>query len=137
VNETSSLTNLEVVQLAYEEFRETGEMTERFTHPDFVWDMSHYSGWPEQQTYHGIEGATRFMTEWRDAWDEWVWEVRSMHSAHDKVVAIVYQAGRSKSTGVRVEMNFAQVFTVKNGRQTRMEVYSDLDEALAAAGVTP
>jgi ketosteroid isomerase-like protein len=137
VKQTTSLTNVEVVQQAYEEFRETGEITEQFAHPDFVWDMSHYTGWPEQQMYYGVEGATRFITEWRDAWDDWVWEVRSIHAAGDKVVVIAYQSGRSKSTGVRVEMNFAQVFTVKDGRQTRMEMYSDLDEALAAAGVAP
>jgi ketosteroid isomerase-like protein len=135
VKQASALTNVEVVQGAYEQFRETGKINHDFAHPDFVWDMTNYTGWPEQQVYYGVEAASRFMNEWRDSWDDWEWEVRSMHSAADKVVAILHQAGRSKSTGIRVEMEFAQVFTLEDGRQKRMEMYSDPDEALAAAGI--
>jgi hypothetical protein len=25
--------------------------------PDFVWDMSNFHGWPEQQVYEGVEVA--------------------------------------------------------------------------------
>jgi len=32
-------------------------------------------------------------------------------------------------------MSFAQVFTIRNGQQTRMEIYADLDEALKAVGL--
>jgi ketosteroid isomerase-like protein len=136
VKQAALLSNVEVVQGAYEQFREIGEINHEFAHEDFVWDMSNYTGWPEQQVLYGVEAASRFMHEWRDSWDEWEWEVRSLHAAGDKVVAILHQAGRSKSTGIRVEMDFAQVFTVEDGRQRRMDMYSDPDEALAAAGVS-
>jgi ketosteroid isomerase-like protein len=137
VKQAAALSNIEVVQGAYEQFREIGEINHEFVHEDFVWDMSHYTGWPEQQVYYGPKAATRFMNEWRDSWDEWQWEIRSLHAAEDKVVAVLHQAGRSKSTGIRVEMDFAQVFTVEHGRQRRMDMYSDPREALAAAGIKP
>ena len=35
-----------------------------------------------------------------------------------------------------VEMSFAQVWTLRDGKQARMEMYSDRDEALAAAGLS-
>ena len=127
--------NAEVVRQGYEHFRETGEVSLELTDPGFVWDMSHYTGWPEQQIYPGVEGANQFISDWRDAWDDWEWEVRSLHDAGDKVVAILHQAGRSKTTGVRVEMDFAQLFTMEGGRPMRMEMYADPDEALAAAGL--
>lgn len=120
----------------YEHFRQTGEVSTDFIHPDFVWDLSNFTGWPEQQIYPGVEGANRFISDWREAWDEWEWEVRSLHEAGDKVVAILHQAGCSKGTGVRVEMDFAQLFTVEGGLQVRMDMYDDPDEALAAAGIT-
>ena len=34
-----------------------------------------------------------------------------------------------------VEMSFAQVFTLRDGKQARMEMYSERDEALEAAGL--
>jgi ketosteroid isomerase-like protein len=127
--------NVELVGRAYEHFRLAGDFSEELIHPDYVWDLSHYTGWPEQQTYHGIDGARRFMTEWIDAWDDWEWQVESLHGAGDKVVSVLRQGGRSKATGVRVEMRFAQLFTLRAGKQIRMEMYDDPDEALAAAGV--
>jgi ketosteroid isomerase-like protein len=34
-----------------------------------------------------------------------------------------------------VEMSFAQVWTLRDGKQTRMEMFSDRDEALRAVGL--
>ena len=127
--------NLALVARAYEHFRATGEFDEERVHPDFEWDMSNYTGWPEQQIYTGVEGAMRFMKAWIDTWDDWEWEVRSLHDIEDKVVAVMHQSGTSKSTGVRVEMDFAQLFTLKDGKQVRMQMYDDPDEALRSVGV--
>lgn len=127
--------NLAIVMRSYEDYRVTGAFREEFSHPDFVWDMSNYTGWPEQQTYDGIEGAAAFMAEWIEAWEDWEWEVRALHDIDDKVVAVMHQSGRSKSTGVRAEMDFAQVFTLKDGKLLRMQMYADPDEALEAVGL--
>ena len=51
------------------------------------------------------------MRGWIDSWDDWQWEVESLHDAGDRVVAIMRQSGRARSTGVRVDMRFAQVYT--------------------------
>jgi ketosteroid isomerase-like protein len=34
-----------------------------------------------------------------------------------------------------VDMSFAQVWTLRDGKQTRMEMYSDPNEALKAVGL--
>jgi hypothetical protein len=47
----------------------------------------------------------------------------------------VRQRGRSKAGGVLVEGRFAQVWTVREGRGLRMDAYSDIGEALKAAGL--
>ena len=46
----------------------------------------------------------------------------------------MYQRGRSNE-GVLVEMSFAQVWTIRDGKQARMEMYSDRREALVAVGL--
>jgi ketosteroid isomerase-like protein len=121
----------------YERFRETGDFEEERFDPEFVWDMTTFRGWPEAQTYAGIEGAREFMATWVDAWDDWELEIEALHDAGDSVVAIVRQRGRAKSTGMPVDMHFAQVWTFRDGKQIRMQAYDDPAEALRAHGLDP
>ncbi len=126
--------NIEIVRAGYERFAATHEVGRDYT-TDFVWDVSNLH-WPGQQVYDGAEGAEAFLSEWRDAWEEWELEVEALHDAGDSVVALVRQHARSKSTGMPVEMSFAQVWTLRDGKRTRMEMYSNPAEALAAAGLS-
>ena len=131
-----SAENVEIVRLGYDEFLATGELVERVTAPEFVWDMSTFHGWPERQTYEGPEGTREFLTDWVGAWEDWRLEVRELIDAGDDVVAVLHQSGRSKTTGLEVDMDFAQVWTIKDGKQTRMRMYADPDEALRAVGLS-
>jgi ketosteroid isomerase-like protein len=127
--------HLEVVRRGYEHFVATGELLDDIVTPDFVWDMSKFRGWPETQTYEGADGARAFLRDWTEAWDDWQLELDQLHDAGDKVVAILHQHGRSKTTGLEVEMTFAQVWTIHDGKQARMEMYADPAEAFAAVGL--
>jgi ketosteroid isomerase-like protein len=131
-----SRANVDIVRRSYEHYKATGEFRPEAVHPDFVWDMSQFRGWPEQQTYPGIEGALQFMADWTDSWEDWDFElVGDLHDAGDKVVGIYRQHGRSKATGMPLEMDFAQVWTFREGMQIRMEMYASADEALEAVGL--
>jgi ketosteroid isomerase-like protein len=130
-----SLENIQIVQSAYEHFAATGEFVEEIATADFVWDMSNFHGWPEQQVYEGVDGARTFLGEWTSAFDDWELEIEALHDAGDKVVAVLRQRGRSKTAGMPIEMSFAQVWTLRDGKEARMDMYSDVAEALEAAGV--
>ena len=54
----------------------------------------------------------------------------------DKVVLVARQHGRAKATGMEVDMRFAQVFTVEDGLQARMQMYADPAEAFEAVGLS-
>lgn len=127
--------NLEIVRRGYERFAATGQFAADLSTPDFVWDMSKFHGWPERQIYEGVEEAQAFLSEWGDSWDDWDVEAEAFLDVGEKVAVLVRQRGRSKATGLPVEMYFAQVFTVRAGKQTRMDMYSDPDEALKAVGL--
>ena len=129
--------NVEIVRRRYEHLVATGEhFTEtEITAPDFVWDMSKFRGWPEQQIYEGVEEARGFLRNWIATWDDWELEVEALHDAGDKVVAIVRQRGRSKTSGLLVDMAFGQVWTMRDGKATRMEMYADPAEALESVGL--
>jgi ketosteroid isomerase-like protein len=129
--------NVEIVRRGFVHFLETGELLPDVVGEDFVWDMSKFRGWPERQTYEGMEGTREFMDNWLEAWDDWELEVEAFHDARDKVVVILRQRGRSKTSGLSVDMAFGQVFTMRDGKQVRMEMYADPAEALEAAGLDP
>ena len=127
--------NVEVVRGGYEQFATTGQFAAEIATSDFVWDMSNFRGWPEQQVYDGVDGARSFLEAWTAAWDDWELEVDALHDAGDQVVALLHQRGRAKATGVPVDMSLAQVWTLRDGKEARMDMYSDPDEALKAVGL--
>jgi ketosteroid isomerase-like protein len=127
--------NVEAVRRGIERVGETGQFPADAVWPDFVWDMSNYAGWTEQPIYTGAEGTQRFLDDWTGAWDDWELEIEELHDVGDKVVAILRQRGRSKMSGMVVEGSMGQVWTVREGKGTRMDMYSDPQEALKAAGL--
>ena len=54
---------------------------------------------------------------------------------HFNVVVILNQRGRSKATGIPVDMRFAQVWTLRDGQGVRMQLYASVEEALEAVGL--
>lgn len=128
--------NVEIVRRYYEYRQSHGDFLAELLAPDYVWDMSHFRGWAEQRTYEGIEGGRLFIREWTAAFDDWTIEIEAIHDAgDDRVVGIARQRGRSKSAGVPVDMRYAQVFTIRNGKQVRMEMYDEPNYALKAVGL--
>ncbi len=130
-----STEDLELMRRGYESFITTGELAEEFIGPEFVWDMSTFRGWPERQTYEGIEGAREFLAAWGEAWDDWTLEIEELHQAGDRIVVIAQQRGHAKATGLPVDMRFGQVWTIRDGKQVRMQMYASPEEAMRAVGV--
>jgi ketosteroid isomerase-like protein len=128
--------NLDIVRAGYEYFARAGELPADIYAPDFVWDMSHFDGWPEDQLYHGVAGTRAFLAAWTEAWEDWELEVESLHDVGEQVLAIMRQRGRSKTSGLPVEMSFGMLWTLRDGKETRMEMYADPAEARRAAGLS-
>ena len=128
--------NVETVREGYEQFRRRKTFVSELAAPEFAWNMSHFHGWPEQQVYEGVEEARRFIREWTSAFDAWEIEVEAIYDAGgDKVVGVLRQRGRSKTSGLPVDMRYAQVWTIRDSKETRMEMYADPGEALKAVGL--
>ena len=124
--------NVEIIRRGFEHWLANGDFR---AHPDLVWDVSNL-GWPDQQIYLGAEGGMQFNADWADAWDNWEVEVQEYIDAGQRVVVILTQRGRSKSTGIPVDMRFAQVWTLRDGQGVRMQMFASVEEALEAAGLS-
>ena len=77
----------------------------------------------------------QFNAEWAAAWDDWELEPEDYIDAGERVVVIVNQRGRSKATGIPVEMRFAQVWTLRDGQGIRMQMYGSVEEAFEAVAL--
>src|SRR5260370_634126 len=104
-----SAQNVAIVRRGWGHFLATGEVLEEIAAPDFAWDMSTFRGWPEQRVYIGVDGARAFLRDWTDAFDAWTIELQATHDAGERVVSVCRQRGRSKATGMPVEMVFGMV----------------------------
>jgi ketosteroid isomerase-like protein len=104
--------------------------------PNAVWDLTHFRDWPEL-LYIGPEGMRRFLTEWLDVWDDFEAGVEDFVSVADgRVLVLAWQRGKGRHSGLAMNMEWAQVITVRDGEITRLENYDDRAEALEAAGLS-
>ncbi len=85
----------------------------------------------------GIEG---FITLWRDylsAWESWLVTPTEFREAGDeKVLVLMSYRGRSKTHGVEIELQGGNVFTLRDGRLARLEMFLERRGALEAAGLS-
>lgn len=132
-----SAENVDLVRRAIEYVRETRDFPGADLAPALVWDMSTFRDWPLKKTYVGISGARDVMRTWLDVWEKWELELEELHDAGEKVVAIVRQRARMKSTGVPFGgFPVAQVCTIEDGKITRIQMYADPADGLEAAGLS-
>jgi ketosteroid isomerase-like protein len=111
---------------------ESPRLVELFS-PDLRIDMSRRVFNPD--LYEGHAGLKRLITEVREVWDSfWVTPERFI-DAGERVVVIETRRGRGRESGLEVEDQSAVIWTVREGRVTRMETDLDPKEALDAVGV--
>ena len=100
---------------------------------DFEWVVPDH---PEGAVRQGSASVVEFFREWLEPWDDFEvdWELEEV--APDRVLATIEMRGRGHGSGAQTEMRFFQLWTFRDRRAIRMELYRDLDEARRAAALT-
>jgi ketosteroid isomerase-like protein len=81
-------------------------------------------------TYDGFVEAMR---DWLRAWERPLKvEAEEFVTSGDRILALIHWSGRGKGSGVPLEARGAHLWTFREGRAVRIEVYRDRDEARAA-----
>jgi hypothetical protein len=104
--------------------------------PDIEWDVSGAGQLPDLGgVYRGIEAVGGFWREWLAAWETLEFEYELV-DAGDRVVALIDQRMRGRSTGVEVPFGqYAQIAKFRNGLMVHWKLYLSQSEALEAAGL--
>jgi ketosteroid isomerase-like protein len=85
----------------------------------------------------GLRGFRDWLRDVSEAFETWSIRVDDVIDApDDKVVALSHVRGRGTDTGLEVEMELNSVYTLAQGKITRIEGYFTRAESLEAAGLS-
>jgi ketosteroid isomerase-like protein len=127
--------NVEQLRSALTAYNEEGpEAILPFIDPDFV-AIIPPSLSVEPDSYHGVEGMRRYFELWSDVMDDVKFLPKEFIDAGDRVVMPFRVVARSRQTGLELDQHAVQVWTIRNGRAVRVEVYPTKAEALSAVGI--
>jgi len=125
--------NVEVVRRGFEALSERGvEGLLPFIHSEFA-VTTPPSLASEPDTYRGHQGLRRYFDSFYDAMDEIRFEPDEFIAVGERVVVPFTLRARGRTTGIEVEQRAVQIWELRDGLATSVEVYPTLDEAMAAA----
>jgi uncharacterized protein len=99
-------------------------------------------GWSDE--FPGLAGVhhdpalrSERLREWLSPWEDWRCEAEDYVPAGEFVVVLCRYSGRGKESGVEVDARGAHVWTMRDGKAVRIEVFSSRRKAFEAAGLEP
>ncbi len=87
------------------------------------------------ETQHGHAGVLEAFELWPQQWDDFGIEILYLRDVGDHVVAHTRQWGRGKGSGIKLELPFTFVFTIRDGKAVEWRLFMREDEALQAVGL--
>ena len=129
--------NVDAIRHVYEEWGR-GNWRQKFD----VYDPEMEWGWSEDfpglaGVYHDPAERNARLREWLSPWEDWRCEAEDFVVHGDHVVALCLYHGRGKGSGVTVDREGAHLWTMRDGKAIRLEVFADRAKALAAVGLEP
>ncbi len=91
---------------------------------------------PGGGTYHGVEGAKRYLAQSRAGAAQVISQPERFIAAGNRVVVFVHARVLPKDSNVWQDVRLADVYTFHNGRVANMRAFANRDDALRWAGVT-
>jgi ketosteroid isomerase-like protein len=84
----------------------------------------------------GFDAMRADMERWASAFDELKVTVEEIIDAGDQVVVVAHHQGRGRASGVEVDTRFYEVYTLREGKVSRVDEYTERADALEAAGLS-
>jgi ketosteroid isomerase-like protein len=106
--------------------------------PAIVWDMSHLDGWLDAPVYEGHDGVRRVFESWLAPYERVEYRVEYVAHPGDREIVAFHHRGYLPDSPTAVQMRYVHLNTLgPDGKLTRVDIYSDVGEAFAAAGAEP
>jgi len=91
---------------------------------------------PDPEGYTGRAAFIDNMAKLEESFDELRMEPLEIVDLGERVIVVVSMSGRGQGSSVPVEMTFAQLWSLREGKAVSLRDYATKDEALAAVGLS-
>jgi ketosteroid isomerase-like protein len=125
--------NVEIVERGMEAFNERGiDGILPLLHPDFEATTPPELA-SEPDTYRGPDGIRRWFDSFEEVMDEIRWDPSRFSDAGDGRVLVEFTLrARGRTTGLDFGQEAVMVWSLRDGRASRLDLYPTLEQALRA-----
>jgi ketosteroid isomerase-like protein len=106
-----------------------------FWHPDINWRAAE-GALDDVGLMEGPDAIRDHVRQWEETFEAVRMEVEELIDAGDQVVALVRAIGRMKDSDAEIDLRYAIVFTIRDGKIASGREYFTREEALEAAGLS-
>jgi ketosteroid isomerase-like protein len=103
-------------------------------HPDF--ELITADRVPRAGTYRGAEAATRFVEDLVEPFDEVTYEPQRFFERGDQIVVFLLARLKPQGSSAVVENQIAALWSMRDGKPIRCEIFPVREKALEAAGMS-
>lgn len=129
-----SQADIGTLRVVYEAFnRGDWDAATRFARPEFEFQTADRVVNPG--TYRGPEEARRFFEDMFEAFEEVVVEAEEFFERGDQIVVFILARLRPAGSSAVMENRIGHLWTMREGKASRLEVFPRREDALEAAGV--
>jgi ketosteroid isomerase-like protein len=82
------------------------------------------------EAFRGPESLLKWMDDGDDAFDDFTIELLDVEELDGHVVVSMRQRGRGKASGAEVDDHITHVWTIRDGRATRLQSFAQRDDAI-------
>ncbi len=100
-------------------------------------ELSEWPTAPGAQTYRGRDGVRQALATWFEAWEWMQAEIKDCLETGDRVFVTAHQRAKGRGSAVQVEIESYNVYTFRDAKVIRIELFTEREPALHAAGLTP
>lgn len=127
--------NVEIARRAYAAFNAGGiDAIFEFLDPEIEWHM-----WERfargSRVYRGHSGVQEALSVFEENFDDFAADPHEFIEVGDRVIVPVRLHGKAKGTGEEVGFELVQVWTGRDGRGVRLDVYESKEDALRETGL--
>ena len=127
--------NSEVVRRYFAAYDSGGlDALAEFWHPDIEWRA--VEGYIDDVgVMRGPDAMRQYLRPWEETFDASRIEIEELTEAGDQVVALLHGFGRMKGSDAEIDLRYAVVISIRDGKVASGREYSTYQDALEAAGL--
>jgi ketosteroid isomerase-like protein len=130
-----SQADIETLRIGYEAVSQGDwDAPTRFAHPEF--ELRTADRAPNPGTYRGPEEVRRFFEDLFEPFEKVVVEPEEFFEGADQIVVFVLTRFRPTGSSAVIENRIGHLWTMREGKAVRLEIFPRREDALEAAGLS-